>query len=224
MSEETSDTSASNEVESNEVGHNSCTLRTKTTTVDVMAAIKSIESKTIYLVGKKHTLTVATMKNGFTVVETSSCVNASEYDQALGEEINTRKIVSKVFFLLGYELQTQTFEAKDPLTKRDSIISVQNTLLSAVGSDSLTDKELMDAIEILSSIFGDSCESTYQDRARSEEERVSSDLAGLDSFINSDYFSDVTAVEQLRLVSQHKAMKTYVSILRVRIANFTVSQ
>lgn len=57
-------------------------------------------------VGDKCTIVRAVLRNGFEIVESSACVSAENYDEKLGEEICLEKIKDKVWFLLGFLLQT----------------------------------------------------------------------------------------------------------------------
>lgn len=56
--------------------------------------------------GEKCTVVRAILKNGFEIVESSACVSAENYDEKLGAEICKRKVEDKVWFLLGFLLQT----------------------------------------------------------------------------------------------------------------------
>lgn len=56
--------------------------------------------------GDKTTVVRAVLKNGFVIVESSSCVSAENYDEKLGEEICMERIRNKVWELLGFLLQT----------------------------------------------------------------------------------------------------------------------
>ena len=56
--------------------------------------------------GGKTTVVRAVLKNGFEIVESSSCVSAENYDEKLGEEICMERIRNKVWELLGFLLQT----------------------------------------------------------------------------------------------------------------------
>lgn len=56
--------------------------------------------------GGKTTVVRAVLRNGFEIVESSACVSAENYDEALGREICLKKIKDKVWMLLGFLLQT----------------------------------------------------------------------------------------------------------------------
>ena len=70
---------------------------------DVDNFIANVDVSTI---GGKTTLVVATMVNGFTITESSSCVDPANYSQIYGAEICMEKIKDKLWFLLGFLLQS----------------------------------------------------------------------------------------------------------------------
>lgn len=55
--------------------------------------------------GEKTTVVRAVLRNGFEIVESSSCVSPENYDEAMGREICLEKIRDKVWELLGFLLQ-----------------------------------------------------------------------------------------------------------------------
>jgi hypothetical protein len=65
--------------------------------------ISSVEVKTM---GDKCTVVRATLRNGFEIVQSSACVSVENYDEKLGAEICMKHIQDKVWFLLGFLLQT----------------------------------------------------------------------------------------------------------------------
>lgn len=56
--------------------------------------------------GEKTTIVRAKLRNGFEIVEASSCVSKENYDEEMGRDICMRKIKDKVWMLLGFLLQT----------------------------------------------------------------------------------------------------------------------
>ena len=54
-------------------------------------------------------ITTVTMTNGYTILESSACVDPSNFDLATGEEINLNKIRDEIWKLLGYELKQKHF-------------------------------------------------------------------------------------------------------------------
>ena len=59
----------------------------------------------VYTLGEKTTVVRATLRNGFEMVESSSCVDPANYDEALGADLCTTKIKGHVWGLLGFVLQ-----------------------------------------------------------------------------------------------------------------------
>lgn len=56
--------------------------------------------------GDKTTIVRALLRNGFEILEASSCVSPENYDETMGREICIKKIKDKVWMLLGFLLQT----------------------------------------------------------------------------------------------------------------------
>ena len=54
----------------------------------------------------KITIVIATLKNGFTIVESSACVDPKNYDEKIGAEICKERIKNQVWNHLGFLLQT----------------------------------------------------------------------------------------------------------------------
>lgn len=59
-----------------------------------------------YTLGDKTTIVKVTLKNGFIIVESSSCVDPANYDEKLGVEICLERVNNKIWELLGFLLQT----------------------------------------------------------------------------------------------------------------------
>lgn len=76
---------------------------TKITEDMVDAFIGRIE---VHTFAPKTTVVKAILVNGYTIVESASCVDPINYDERLGTDICTKKIKDKVWELLGFLLQT----------------------------------------------------------------------------------------------------------------------
>lgn len=82
--------------------------------------ISHYETKTL---GNKTTVVRAVLVNGFEIVESSSCVSEENYDESMGHKICVKKINEKVWYLLGFLLQTAVYgiggneEAEDAVTE-----------------------------------------------------------------------------------------------------------
>lgn len=64
-----------------------------------------IVCREVHTVGKKTTVVHATLKNGFEIIESSSCVDPANYSEDLGAEICSERIKNQVWHLLGFALQ-----------------------------------------------------------------------------------------------------------------------
>jgi hypothetical protein len=54
----------------------------------------------------KITIVIATLRNGFTIVESSACVDRRNYDEEIGADICKKRIENQVWNHLGFLLQT----------------------------------------------------------------------------------------------------------------------
>ena len=80
---------------------------------DVLENMKNVLVRTVEEFGKPTTYVCVKMKNGFTVRESTTCVDPSNYDEEIGKKICLKKIEDKVWFLLGYSLQDKLFNEKN---------------------------------------------------------------------------------------------------------------
>lgn len=81
-------------------------LRTKKPSISQKMVDDFIVAKEVSTLGDKGTVVRATLRNGFELVESSACVSPENYDEKLGAKICMEKIEEKVWFLLGFLLQT----------------------------------------------------------------------------------------------------------------------
>jgi hypothetical protein len=58
----------------------------------------------------KVTIVVLKLKNGFTLVESSGCVDPKNYDEAYGAQICLDKMEDQLWKLEGYLLQNKLFD------------------------------------------------------------------------------------------------------------------
>ena len=73
-------------------------------------------------VGDKTTVVQAVLRNGFVLVEASSCVNPENYDERIGQEICMNKIKDKVWLLLGFLLQTAVNGVRGVANKKSETV------------------------------------------------------------------------------------------------------
>ncbi len=57
--------------------------------------------------GKPVTYVTVRMENGFTIRESTTCVDPANYNEEIGKKICLDKIRDTIYLLLGYELQSQ---------------------------------------------------------------------------------------------------------------------
>lgn len=67
--------------------------------------MKDVIVKTVVEFNKPVTYVTVRMKNGFTVRESTTCVDPKNYNEEIGKKICLEKIEDKIWFLLGYALQ-----------------------------------------------------------------------------------------------------------------------
>lgn len=81
-------------------------LKTEAPSISAEMVERFIDHHETVTMGGKTTVVRAVLRNGFEIVESSSCVSAENYDKKLGEEICMERIRNKIWELLGFLLQT----------------------------------------------------------------------------------------------------------------------
>ena len=87
-------------------------LRTEAPSISQQMVDDFIRETEVIAMGGKTTVVRAILRNGFEVVESSACVSAENYDEALGAKICMEHIKDKVWMLLGFLLQTAVHGVK----------------------------------------------------------------------------------------------------------------
>lgn len=72
--------------------------------IDKMIQESQIQVKTVF---GKCTIVAVQLKNGFVLVESSSCVDPMNYSEAMGMAICIERIKNKLWELEGYKLQNE---------------------------------------------------------------------------------------------------------------------
>ncbi|MGD1817990.1 MAG: Gp49 family protein [Pleomorphochaeta sp.] len=62
----------------------------------------------------KTTIVIATLANGFTIVESSTCVSPENYSEAMGRDICLKRIKEKIWPYLGFMLQSAVTPLNTP--------------------------------------------------------------------------------------------------------------
>ena len=82
----------------------------KVTPEEVAENMKDVLVRTVEEFNKPCTYVTVRMKNGFTLRESTTCVDPANYSEQIGADICLKRIESKVWFLLGYALQDKAFK------------------------------------------------------------------------------------------------------------------
>ena len=77
---------------------------------EVKANMQDIICSTAIEFDKPVTYVTVRMKNGFTLRESTTCVDPANYSEEIGKQICLEKIEYKVWFLLGYALQDRIYK------------------------------------------------------------------------------------------------------------------
>jgi len=77
---------------------------------EVKENMQDVIVRTLMDFNKPTTYVTVRMKNGFTLRESTTCVDPANYDEEIGKEICLKKIEDKVWFLLGYALQEKLYQ------------------------------------------------------------------------------------------------------------------
>ena len=81
-------------------------LRTDKPSISQQMVDDFVAEQHVMTMGDKTTVVRVVLRNGFEIMESSACVSKENYDEALGAQICMKKIKDKVWFLLGFLLQT----------------------------------------------------------------------------------------------------------------------
>ena len=85
-------------------------MNKNTVTIEqVKENMQDVIVRTLQDFGKPCTYVTVRMKNGFTLRESTPCVDPANYNEEIGKEICLKKIEDKIWFLLGYQLQEDLF-------------------------------------------------------------------------------------------------------------------
>lgn len=82
----------------------------KVTLEEVKENMQDVIVRTLDDFGKPCTYVTVRMKNGFTLRESTTCVDPANYNEEIGKQICLEKIEDKVWFLLGYALQEKQYQ------------------------------------------------------------------------------------------------------------------
>lgn len=84
-------------------------LKNTVTIEQVKENMQDVIVRTLDDFGKPCTYVTVRMKNGFTLRESTTCVDPANYNEDIGKEICLKRIENQIWFLLGYQLQEDLF-------------------------------------------------------------------------------------------------------------------
>ena len=90
-------------------------MKKTVTKEDVQKCMTNVQTQTIMEFDKPTTVVSVRLPNGFIIHETTTCVDPANYDEQVGRKVCLEKIEDKVWFLLGYDLQSELYNSKDEL-------------------------------------------------------------------------------------------------------------
>lgn len=82
----------------------------KVTSEEVAENMKDVLVRTVVEFDKPCTYVTVRMKNGFTLRESTTCVDPANYSEEIGKKICLERIENKAWYLLGYALQDKTYK------------------------------------------------------------------------------------------------------------------
>lgn len=100
---------------------------------DVARNMKDYVVRTVVEFDKPCTYVTVRMENGFTLRESTTCVDPENYDEEIGKDICLEKIEDKIWFLLGYALQ-------DKLSKQKITTAYERLVAEKEALDEKTEK------------------------------------------------------------------------------------
>lgn len=118
------------------------------------------------------------MKNGFTLRESTTCVDPENYNEEIGKEICLKRLEDKVWLLLGYQLQEELYQ------------SVKHNKKSM--------KYLVEFKEKATLIRLIQCEIEAEDEKEAEEKAKTGDYQFIDSWDEDDLESNFLEINDIQ--------------------------
>ncbi len=93
-------------------------MKNTVTPEQVKENMQDVIVRTLVDFDKPTTYVTIRMKNGFTLRESTTCVDPKNYNEEIGKEICLKKLEDKVWLLLGYQLQEELYQSVKHNKKR----------------------------------------------------------------------------------------------------------
>lgn len=84
-------------------------MKNTVTIEQVKENMQDVIVRTLNDFDKPCTYVTVRMRNGFTLRESTTCVDPANYNEDIGKEICLKRIENQIWFLLGYQLQEDLF-------------------------------------------------------------------------------------------------------------------
>lgn len=98
-------------------------MKNTVTIKDVRANMKDVIKETRVEFGKPVSYVTVKMLNGFTLRESTTCVDPENYNEEIGFQICMDRIQDKIWYLLGYQLQ------EDLYRKQKEVLSTEQMFI-----------------------------------------------------------------------------------------------
>lgn len=86
-------------------------MKNTVTPEQVKENMQDVIVRTLVDFDKPTTYVTIRMKNGFTLRESTTCVDPENYNEEIGKEICLKRLEDKVWLLLGYQLQEELYQS-----------------------------------------------------------------------------------------------------------------
>lgn len=113
-------------------------MQNRVTEEDVKRNMQDVLCRTEVEFGKPVTYVTVRMENGFTVRESTTCVDPSNYSEEIGKKICLEKIKDIIYLLLGYELQCRIHSGNvvsDDSTSSEPTLCLMNDVVVTAMDD-----------------------------------------------------------------------------------------
>ena len=96
-------------------------MKNTVTIKDVRANMKDVIKETRVEFGKPVSYVTVKMLNGFTLRESTTCVDPENYNEEIGFQICMDKIQDRIWYLLGYQLQEDLYRKQKEVLSTESM-------------------------------------------------------------------------------------------------------
>ena len=153
-------------------------MKNTVTPEQVKENMQDVIVRTLVDFGKPTTYVTIRMKNGFTLRESTTCVDPENYNEEIGKEICLKRLEDKVWFLLGYQLQEELYQ------------SIKHNKKSM--------KYLVEFKEKATLIRLIQCEIEAEDEKEAEEKAKTGDYKFIDSWDEDDLESNFLGINDIQ--------------------------